>query len=120
MWKWKVFNRICVWLTLVCGLVAALAGLATAAEPIFGLGTKPELLQEHGAGEGPAWHPELGLLTSGEGNINRRDKQGKIPVDRPNGLVVTHDDKYLFVAVHGPSIASTGGSFPNPNRTLTV
>ncbi len=25
----------------------------------------PQLLQESGAGEGPAWHPELGLLTSG-------------------------------------------------------
>ncbi|HAY81031.1 MAG TPA: hypothetical protein DCY79_14595 [Planctomycetaceae bacterium] len=32
--------------------------------------SKPKLLQETGAGEGPAWDSKLGLLTSGEGNIN--------------------------------------------------
>lgn len=46
--------------------------------------SKPEQLQEHGAGEGPAWHPELGLLTSGEGHINRRDKHGNTSVFREN------------------------------------
>lgn len=46
--------------------------------------SKPELLQEHGAGEGPAWHPELGLLTSGEGHINLRDRQGRSVVYRKN------------------------------------
>jgi len=46
--------------------------------------SEPELLQEHGAGEGPAWHPELGLLTSGEGNINRRDRNGNTSVYREN------------------------------------
>ncbi|MDX1929079.1 MAG: SMP-30/gluconolactonase/LRE family protein [Pirellulaceae bacterium] len=44
----------------------------------------PQLLQEHGAGEGPAWHPELGLLTSGDGDIHRRDKQGKSSIYRQN------------------------------------
>ena len=39
--------------------------------------SKPKLLQESGAGEGPAWNPELGLLTSGEGNINRRTPAGE-------------------------------------------
>ncbi len=29
----------------------------------------PEQLLEHHAGEGPAWHPQWGLLFSGEGNI---------------------------------------------------
>ena len=38
--------------------------------------SQPELLQEKGAGEGPAWNANLGLLTSGEGNINRRSRQG--------------------------------------------
>ncbi len=42
--------------------------------------SSPVLLQESGAGEGPAWHPELGLLTSGEGNINRRNKDAKVSV----------------------------------------
>ncbi len=44
----------------------------------------PQLLQESGAGEGPAWHPELGLLTSGDGDIHQRDKQGKSSIYRSN------------------------------------
>ncbi|MBS0201817.1 MAG: SMP-30/gluconolactonase/LRE family protein [Planctomycetes bacterium] len=100
MSKSKVFNRNCVWITSVYGLVATLAGLAMAAEPILIAGTKPELLQEHGAGEGPAWHPELGLLTSGEGNTNRRDKQGKISIYRQgtgsNGLMFDRQGRLVM------------------------
>ncbi len=46
--------------------------------------SEPEMLQEHGAGEGPAWHPQLGLFTSGEGNINQRVKDGTMTVFREN------------------------------------
>ena len=35
------------------------------------LDTEPKWLSQRGAGEGPAWHPELGLLTSGGGHIQR-------------------------------------------------
>ncbi len=42
------------------------------------------MLQEHGAGEGPAWHPMLGLLSSGEGNINLRNLQGVTSIYRQN------------------------------------
>src|SRR6187455_1435040 len=45
---------------------------------------KPKLLAEQGAGEGPAWHPELGLLTSGGGQIYRRDKNGQQSIYREN------------------------------------
>ena len=49
-----------------------------------------ELLTE-GAGEGPAWHPELGLLFSGRGGINRHDRDGNLRSYRPdsgtNGLL---------------------------------
>lgn len=38
--------------------------------------SEPRMLQETGAGEGPAWHPQLGLLTSGEGHINQRTPAG--------------------------------------------
>lgn len=70
---------------IVVGLVWLTSNLvALGAEPVFQPGTKPELLQETGAGEGPAWHPELGLLTSGEGNTNRRDRSGKSSVYLPN------------------------------------
>jgi CubicO group peptidase (beta-lactamase class C family)/D-alanyl-D-alanine dipeptidase/sugar lactone lactonase YvrE len=44
-----------------------------------------------GGGEGPAWHPELGILMSGNGNINQLDRQGKTHVYREkagtNGLL---------------------------------
>ncbi len=46
--------------------------------------SEPVMLQDHGAGEGPAWHPELGLLTSGEGNINLRDSEGNSTIYRQN------------------------------------
>ena len=69
----------------------AFVPMARGADPVFVPGTKPELLQEHGAGEGPAWHSELGLLTSGDGHIFRRDRQGKTSVHRKdagsNGLM---------------------------------
>lgn len=42
-----------------------------------------ELVVE-GAGEGPAWHPELGILFSGEGNIQRYSRDGKKTVYRKN------------------------------------
>jgi len=45
---------------------------------------QPELLQEQGAGEGPAWHPQLGLLTSGEGHIHIRNPQGQASIYRRN------------------------------------
>ncbi|MFO0977047.1 MAG: SMP-30/gluconolactonase/LRE family protein [Planctomycetaceae bacterium] len=60
----------------------------------------PELLQEHGAGEGPAWHPELGLLTSGEGNINVRDKAGCSSIYRQNagsnGLMFDREGRLII------------------------
>ncbi len=60
------------------------ANLALSADPILAPGSKPELLAEQGAGEGPAWHPELGLLTSGGGHIYRRDKDGHQSIHREN------------------------------------
>lgn len=61
----------------VCVVTMAWAALAA------GHG-EPQLLAEKGAGEGPVWHARLGLLTSGEGHIYRRDADGKQSVFRPN------------------------------------
>ena len=63
-----------------------------AEDPIFPEGTKLKVEAEKGvAGEGPAWDPKLGLLTSGNGNINRLDRNGKSTVFRDkagtNGLL---------------------------------
>jgi gluconolactonase len=47
-------------------------------------GAAPVLLQESGAGEGPAWDPQLGLLTSGDGHIMRRALDGTMTIHRAN------------------------------------
>src|SRR6185369_3579280 len=65
-------------------LAATSASATFAADEIFMPGAKPELLADQGAGEGPAWHPELGLLTSGGGHIWRRDKYGQQMIYREN------------------------------------
>ncbi len=65
-------------------LVVFITFPALAADPILAPGSKPLLLAELGAGEGPAWHSELGLLTSGGGHIYRRDKAGRQSIYREN------------------------------------
>ena len=72
--------------------VALLATMPVWADDIFDPESK--LKVEAGAGvggEGPAWHPELGVLTSGNGNINRLSPDGKSTVYRKsagtNGLM---------------------------------
>lgn len=44
--------------------------------PVFPEGASPVQLQESGAGEGPLWRDDLGLLTSGGGHIMRRATDG--------------------------------------------
>lgn len=63
-------------------VVAALAACPAGAEEpsILAPRARAELLQERGAGEGPAWHPKLGLLTSGDGDIVRRDLDGRVSI----------------------------------------
>ncbi len=73
---------------------------AYAADPIVVPGRKPLLVQETGAGEGPAWHPELGLLTSGNGHIMRRDRAGEMSVFRQdassNGLLFDRQGQLII------------------------
>src|SRR5207247_10207287 len=86
-------------LALCLPLIAASASV-DADEQIFQAGARPELLQEQGAGEGPAWHPQLGLLTSGGGHIYRRDREGKVSVYRENagtnGLLFDRDGRLVM------------------------
>lgn len=48
-------------------------------------------VEAEGGGEGPAWHPQLGVLMSGDGHINRLDLKGKTTIYRKdagtNGLL---------------------------------
>jgi len=77
-----------------------LATPARADETVLEPGSKPQLVQETGAGEGPAWHPELGLLTSGDGHIMRRDRNGKQSIYREgagsNGLLFDRQGRLVI------------------------
>ena len=60
----------------------------------------PKQLAKDGAGEGPAWHPDLGLLTSGNGHVMRRDTVGKQSVflrdAGSNGLLFDKQGRLLM------------------------
>src|SRR5437764_10384604 len=90
--------RFCLFLGLwMPVLPAATAG----EEAIFVPKTKLARLAGDGVGgEGPAWHPELGLLSSGNGHVCRLDRDGKAQVYRKdagtNGLLF--DTKGRLVA----------------------
>ena len=68
----------------MCFLPVACFSIAQAEEAIIAPGATPQLLQKSGAGEGPVWHPQIGLLTSGDGHIFRRDLNGKKSIYRRN------------------------------------
>ncbi|MDZ4689546.1 MAG: SMP-30/gluconolactonase/LRE family protein [Planctomycetaceae bacterium] len=67
---------------------------------MFADDARPRMLQEQGAGEGPAWHPELGLLTSGEGHVYRRDRDGQVAIHRrdtgSNGLLFDRQGRLVM------------------------
>ncbi len=65
-------------------IALGISSVAPADDTVLAPDAKPRLLQERGAGEGPAWHPELGLLTSGDGHTYRRDRDGKVTIHRKN------------------------------------
>ncbi|TWU51865.1 Gluconolactonase precursor [Rubripirellula reticaptiva] len=72
--------------------------IATADNSVF-VG-QPEMIQSSGAGEGPVWHPQLGLLTSGDGNINRRALDNSSHVFRDgagsNGLLFDRQGRLVI------------------------
>jgi gluconolactonase len=81
-------------------IILCLAAAARGADSVVAPGAMPQLLQESGAGEGPAWHPELGLLTSGNGHTMRRDRDGKMSVYRKdagsNGLLFDRQGRLVI------------------------
>src|SRR6516165_4350549 len=79
----------------------AVAPLSVAAEEaIFVPGAKLKVEAEGGVGgEGPAWHPKLGVLTSGNGHVCRLDRDGKSTIHRKgagtNGLLFDAKSRLL-------------------------
>ena len=58
------------------------------------------MLLKEDAGEGPAWHPDWGLLFSGDGIITRLKPDGNSETFRPgagsNGLLFDHQERLLI------------------------
>ena len=91
----QLLSRLSVGLILI-----AFSRGVQAADPIFESGAK--LKVEAGAGvggEGPAWHPQLGVLSSGQGHIMRLTLAGKSIVYRQdagtNGLLFDRQGRLL-------------------------
>lgn len=81
-------------------LFLSAGSLRAADEPIFEPGSKLKVEAGKGsAGEGPAWDPELGILTSGHNGIHRLSIDGKSSVFREkagtNGLLFDRDGKLI-------------------------
>ena len=86
--------------TVTIAIVLSASGLVRlqSEEPVFEPAGELQLVSDHGAGEGPAWHPELGLLAS-FGSIHRH-----VLVDKPevffkdagtNGLLFDRQGRLL-------------------------
>src|SRR5437764_14859676 len=87
-------------LSLSVCLLALLARTATAEEPVFAPGARLKVEAGGGVGgEGPAWHPKLGVLTSGNGDVNQLDPRGRSRVYRKgagtNGLLFDRQGRLL-------------------------
>src|SRR5262245_53886212 len=81
-------------MTRMLAVVIAFVAIAAvqAEEPIFAPGAALKVDAANGAGgEGPAWHPKLGVLSSGNGHVNRLTRDGQSRVHRKdagtNGLL---------------------------------
>jgi gluconolactonase len=98
--------------TAVALLLLPLVALA-ADDPVFEKGAKLKVEAEKGvAGEGPAWDPKLGVLTSGNGHINRLDTDGTSSVHRKdagtNGLLFDRDGSLLACEPEKRRVTRTG------------
>jgi gluconolactonase len=89
-------------MTRMIALLGLLVSAAPAAadEPIFEPGAALKVEAGNGAGgEGPAWHPELGVLSSGKGHIMRLTRDGTSIVHRENagtnGLLFDREGRLL-------------------------
>lgn len=88
--------------TSLWGLIGLLLGTAAFGQDsdVFDLSTPLEVVSSKGeGGEGPAWDPELGILTSGNGGICRLSKDGMPSMYREkagtNGLLFDREGRLI-------------------------
>ncbi len=81
------------------------------AEPILAPGATPKKLLDRGAGEGPVWHAQLGLLFSGDGDIGQLTRSGEHKVFRAgagtNGLCFDRTGRLIACEHTGRRITRT-------------
>jgi gluconolactonase len=101
-------------------LAVAVSPAGAADEPIFEPGATLKVEAGDGiGGEGPAWHPQLGVLCSGNGHICQLDRQGKVHVYRKgagtNGLLFDQQGRLLACDSDARRISRT-----EPDGKITV
>jgi gluconolactonase len=101
-------------------VLAAVAPASPAEEAIFEPGARLKVEAGGGAGgEGPAWDPKLGVLTSGNGHIYLLDRAGKSRIYRKgagtNGLLFDPRGRLLACEPEGRRVTRTG-----PDGQVTV
>lgn len=109
----RCFGCALFWMSLLCSRV-------TAGEPIFEPGAKLKVEAAKGSGgEGPAWDPKLGVLTSGNGHTYRLDRDGKSTIFRKNsgtnGLLFDRQGRLLACAAEARRVTRT-----DPDGKVTV
>src|SRR5260370_31813653 len=92
--------RYLLYVPLCLAAALAPAWAADTDDEIFEPGAKLKVESGKGSGgEGPAWHPKLGVLTSGNGGIMQLDREGKSQVCRKepetNGLLFDKEGRLL-------------------------
>jgi gluconolactonase len=107
---------------LVASAVVALLPVFTPAadDPVFETDAKLKVEAGKGVGgEGPAWDPKLGVLSSGNGHVHRLDTAGKSSVHRKdagtNGLLFDRDGSLLACEPGRRRVTRT-----SPDGKLTV
>src|SRR5437763_10810373 len=93
--------------------LALLRPASGAEEAIFEPGAKLKVEAAGGAGgEGPAWHPKLGVLTSGNGHIYQLTRAGKSRIWRKdagtNGLIFEREGRLVACESEARRISRTG------------
>src|SRR5258708_1521546 len=104
--------RYLLYVPLCLAAALAPAWAADTDEAIFEAGAKLKVESGKGTGgEGPAWHPKLGVLTSGKGGIMQLNRDGKSQVYRKepetNGLLFDKEGRPLAWEPGEPRVPRT-------------
>jgi gluconolactonase len=103
-------------------LVVLFPSVLSAEEAIFPADARLKVEADNGSGgEGPAWHPQLGVLTSGTGDIWQLDRNGKSQIYRKgagtNGLLFDAQGRLLACEPKGRRMTRT--TLPGEVTVLT-